>query len=52
MVGDCVTVLRQFPDDTFHSVVTDPPYNLSDSRKRDRDCLSRVLFDVHLPTHL
>ena len=27
--GDCLDVLRQFPDEHFAAVVTDPPYNLS-----------------------
>lgn len=26
--GDCIEVLKQFPDNYFHAVVTDPPYGL------------------------
>jgi len=29
IIGDCFDVLRQIPDNTFDSVVTDPPYGLS-----------------------
>lgn len=28
--GDCLAVLRNLPDSSVHSVVTDPPYGLSD----------------------
>ena len=26
--GDCLEVMRGFPDNYFHSIVTDPPYGL------------------------
>ncbi len=47
--GDCLDVLRTLPDSSVDAVCTDPPYNLSDSGKRDADCFSRVLADVTLP---
>jgi DNA modification methylase len=30
LLGDCLTVLRQLPDDTYDSCVTDVPYGLGD----------------------
>ena len=27
--GDCINVLKSYPDNYFHSIVTDPPYNIS-----------------------
>lgn len=27
--GNCINVLKAYPDDYFHSIVTDPPYNVS-----------------------
>jgi len=27
--GDCVEVMQRLPDNTFHAIVTDPPYGLS-----------------------
>ncbi|HCE6776633.1 TPA: site-specific DNA-methyltransferase [Pseudomonas aeruginosa] len=33
-VGDCLQVLKTFPDNSFDSVVTDPPYGLSFMGKR------------------
>lgn len=32
-IGDCIEVLKQYPDNYFHSVVTDPPYNTGNVRK-------------------
>ena len=29
LYGNCLDVLKQFPDNHFHAVVTDPPYGLS-----------------------
>ncbi len=29
MLGDCLDVLRELPDNSIDSVVTDPPYGLS-----------------------
>jgi site-specific DNA-methyltransferase (adenine-specific) len=28
--GDCLDVMRQFPDNCVDSIITDPPYNLTD----------------------
>lgn len=28
-LGDCLEVMREIPDNSFHAVVTDPPYGLS-----------------------
>lgn len=28
--GDCLEILREFPDNTFSAILTDPPYGLSD----------------------
>ena len=47
--GDCLDVLRTLPDASVDAVVTDPPYNLSDSGKRDRECLRGVLAQIGLP---
>lgn len=30
--GDCLTVLRELPDNSVDSVVTDPPYGLSNTK--------------------
>ena len=27
-IGDCIKVLKSYPDNYFHSIVTDPPYNI------------------------
>lgn len=27
--GDCIKILKSYPDNYFHSIVTDPPYNIS-----------------------
>jgi site-specific DNA-methyltransferase (adenine-specific) len=29
ILGDCREVLKPYPDNTFDSIVTDPPYGLS-----------------------
>lgn len=31
LLGDCLDVLRQIPDETFHSIVMDPPYGLGEA---------------------
>jgi DNA modification methylase len=31
--GDCIEVLKKYPDNYFHSIVTDPPYNTGNVRK-------------------
>jgi DNA modification methylase len=50
--GDCLDILRSLPDASIDAVVTDPPYNLSNSGNRDEDCLRRILTQVQLPdTH-
>lgn len=42
--GDCLEVLKTLPDNSIDSVVTDPPYGLSDHRPVDViDCLSAWL---------
>lgn len=38
--GDCVEVLKEYPDNYFDSVVTDPPYGLSSKRSSER------IFDI------
>jgi len=30
LLGTCLEILRKIPDNTYHSVVTDPPYGLGD----------------------
>jgi hypothetical protein len=47
--GDCLNILATMPDNTIDAIVTDPPYNLSASGKRDDDCLRRILAEVRLP---
>ena len=37
--GDCRNVLRQFPDNSFDSVVTDPPYDLTSPGAARRSAL-------------
>ena len=48
--GDCLEVMRGMPDESVHAVVTDPPYNLSDSGKRDFKCFRQLLAEVFLPS--
>ena len=48
-VGDCIDVLRTLPANSVDACVADPPYNLSDSGKRDGDCLRRVIAEGALP---
>ena len=31
LLGDCLLVLREIPDETFHSIVMDPPYGLGEA---------------------
>ena len=33
--GDCLEILRDMPDNSVDSVVTDPPYGLSDHKPCD-----------------
>lgn len=33
--GDCIEALRDMPDSSVDSVVTDPPYGLSDHKPAD-----------------
>lgn len=49
--GDCLQILPTLPPASVHAVVTDPPYNLSDSGKRDTDCLRRIIAEFSLPDH-
>ena len=39
------------PDGSVDAVVCDPPYNLSDSGKRDTECLRRIVAEFALPDH-
>jgi DNA modification methylase len=42
--SDCIAGLKMFPDNYFSSVVTDPPYGLSDHSAKDfTDCLTAWL---------
>ena len=47
--GDCLDVLADLPDASVDAVVTDPPYNLSTSAKRDKKCLREVVSEILLP---
>ncbi len=42
--GDCLDVLRTLPDASVDSVVTDPPYSLTD--RREQYCAGDVLRDA------
>ena len=42
--GDCLDVLRSLPDASVDSVVTDPPYSLTD--RREQYCAGDVLRDA------
>jgi SAM-dependent methyltransferase len=42
--GDCLDVLRSLPDNSVDSVVTDPPYSLTN--RREQYCASDVLRDA------
>jgi site-specific DNA-methyltransferase (adenine-specific) len=33
--GDCLEVLDSFPDNTFHAVVTDPPYGIKEYEEKE-----------------
>lgn len=48
-LGDCLSILPTLPDASVDAVVTDPPYNLSDSGKRDLQCLRRVIAEFSFP---
>jgi hypothetical protein len=41
--GDCLEVLQNLPDNSVDSVVTDPPYSLTD--RREENCASDMLRD-------
>jgi hypothetical protein len=49
--GDCLQILPTLPPASVHAIVTDPPYNLSDSGKRDTGCLRRIIAEFSLPDH-
>lgn len=49
LTGDCIEQMRILDDESIDAVVCDPPYNLSDSGKRDSHCLRRILLEVDLP---
>lgn len=43
-LGDCLEAMRAMPDNSVDSIVTDPPYGLSDHRPQDvTDCLTAWL---------
>jgi site-specific DNA-methyltransferase (adenine-specific) len=45
--GDCFDVLKTLPDNSIDSIVTDPPYGLSNQSTQDvRDCLTAWLAGV------
>lgn len=44
--GDCLAVLRTLPDASFDSIVTDPPYELSDDGKQSP---ARVFLEFAFP---
>ena len=55
--GDCLEVLRELPENSVDSVVTDPPYHLTSIVKRfgGKDMLqhvnlARVLFGGMIPS--
>lgn len=47
--GDCVKVMKAWPDACVDAVCTDPPYLLSPSSKSNLHCMTRILADVRLP---
>lgn len=49
LLGDCLDILRQIPDSTFHAVVTDPPYGLGKKEPTPEEILRFVQGD-HLTT--
>lgn len=51
IVGDCVAVMRGMAEASVHAIVTDPPYNLSDSGKRDAECFRSALLKVGFPRY-
>lgn len=42
LLGDCLEILRQTPDNTFHAVVTDPPYGLGSKDPTPEEILAFV----------
>ena len=44
--GDCLELLKEFPAGSVDSVVTDPPYGLTNG---DRDALGKVFADIVFP---
>lgn len=40
--GDCVDVLREFPDNSIDAIVTDPPYGLSEHKTQDVEACLRA----------
>jgi DNA modification methylase len=51
LVGDCLEVLKGLPDASVDSIVTDPPYGLSDHKPREvAECLAAWLAgEVYMP---
>ena len=49
MLGDCKEKLKELADNSIDSVVTDPPYGLSNHEQQDIiDCLYSSLFNQTL----
>lgn len=48
IMEDALEALKEIPDASVHSIVTDPPYNLSSS-KSVLDCLRRIVTEVEFP---
>jgi site-specific DNA-methyltransferase (adenine-specific) len=46
---DCLQGLKQIPDNSVDSIVTDPPYGLNNGQKGLSDIFIPQLFDVFLP---
>jgi DNA modification methylase len=42
ILGDCLEILRQIPNDTFHAVVTDVPYGLGQREPTPREILAFI----------
>lgn len=42
LLGDCLEVLRKIPDNTFHAVVTDPPYGLGQKDPTPEEILAFI----------
>jgi tRNA G10 N-methylase Trm11 len=45
IVGDCMEVIREFPDAYFDACITDPPYGVS-AYKGDSKCMALIFPDI------